>query len=417
MKDIRRLAYDLLLDWELHQTFPNLALKNALRHVPDQRDRRFVTALVYGVIERKITLDHFISKCSARQLKDLDTKMLIALRLGIYQMFYMEIPASAACNTSVDLLKDVRFFKGVGFCNAILRQCADRKEELLLLKKADYSVRYSIDPALVDLLLEQYGKETFVAMMESLQQNNNSFYLFRNPNKGTKKEFVAQLNQCGLEPTLTDLPDLYRIDQGFSVESSPAYQNGWFHIVGYHSAQAALLCPEEAKEIMDLCAAPGGKTFILASDSSRNVRAFDIHSHKIKNLNQSAERLGLHNVSFSLRDGTEFEPKDAESADFVLCDVPCSGLGIMGKKPDIKYKKYKSSDFTDVQKKILENGLHYLKRGGKLVYSTCTIDQRENSLLVHSFLNSHSQYALEQEEIYLPYDGNDGFYIALIKKG
>ncbi len=417
MRDVRWIAYDLLLDWEFNKTFPNLALKKALRNVADQRDRRFITALVYGVIERKITLDYFIAKCSDRDPKEMDAKLLIALRMGIYQMFYMDIPAAAACNTSVELLKTARFFKGTGFCNAVLRRCSDRREELLLLKKADFSVRYSIDPALVELLLEQYGKETFVEMMGGLQKNNNDIYLYRNVSKGTQAEFITALNQCGLDPILTDLPDLYKIDHGFSIESSAAYQNGWFHVVGYHSAQAALLCPKEAKDIMDLCAAPGGKTFILAADPKRKVRAFDIHPHKIDHFNQEAKRLGLHNVISALRNGAEFVEKDVESADFVLCDVPCSGLGMMGKKPDIKYKQYISSEFTDLQVKILENGLRYLKPGGKLVYSTCTIDQRENSLLVQAFLKKNPQYQLEREQIDLPLDGNDGFYIALIKKG
>ncbi len=413
----RKIAYDLLVDWEKNATFPNLALKNTLRRVSDIRDRRFITSLVYGVIERKLTLDHYISKTSKRAQNELSVEVVTALRMGIYQMFYMEIPPSAACNTTVGLLKQNRLFGAAGFCNAILRNCAERRDELMLLKKTDYSVRYSIAPELVDLLLEQYGKEAFVSMMEGLFNRNEKIYLYRNPQKGSVDSFMELMIEEGIHISKTEITNLYVAESGFSVEDSLAYQNGWYHIVGRHSAEAAMLCPEGAVNIMDLCAAPGGKTFILASDPKRNVTAFDIHTHKVENMKRSIHRLGLHNVRMSLRNATEFVAQDVETADFVLCDVPCSGLGIMGKKPDIKYKKYQSADFVDVQSRILENGLRYLKCGGLLVYSTCTIDRRENSELILSALKDNPHFQLLEERVYMPSGGEDGFYIALIKKG
>lgn len=423
MKDPRQVAYNLIEEWDVKSTFPNLALKKALRSIHDERDRRFISATVYGVVERKITLDHFIKQCSDRKIERLSSAVLAVLRMGLYQMFYMDIPASAACNTSVELVKRRGMAHSAGFVNAVLRR-ADRERELLLaLKKADFSVRYSIDPELVDLLLDQYGKEQFVSMMEGFQKPDTSIYLFHNCKRGDQNQFISLMNAEGVELEETDLPGLYKASHGFSVDQSPAFQNGWFHVVGRHSAEAALLMPKNTENAMDLCAAPGGKTFIMSSRTDGMIIASDVHAHKVDQLEKNAERLGHRNVSAVLADAAVLNEKMIETADFVLCDVPCSGLGIMGKKPDIKYKKYQSAEFTDLQYQILENGSRYLKTGGRLVYSTCTIDRRENELLLQRFLNEHKEFNYDDcalpggYRVYLPEPGEDGFFIAVLKKG
>ncbi len=419
----RLIAYSLIEDWETKKTFPNLALKNALRSVADVRDRRFITAVVYGVVERKITLDHFLSQCSERRLEKLSPAVLSVLRMGLYQMFYMQIPASAACNTSVDLIKKRGMAHSAGFVNAVLRRCNREREALLALKKADFSVRYSILAELVDLMLEQYGKERFVAMMEGIRKADTSVYLFHNIKRGTAEDFLKMMQAEGVVLESTALSNLYRTTVGFSVDESPCFRDGWFHVVGRHSAEAALLMPKDCAQVMDLCAAPGGKTFIMAAMCNGTVRAFDVHPHKVSQLEKSAHRLGHKNVMAGLADASVFDARYAETADFVLCDVPCSGLGIMGKKPDIKYKKYRSEDFTVLQQKILQNGARYLKRGGRLVYSTCTIDRRENEQTVECFLKENPTFSYDTAamddgyKVYLPEQGADGFFIAVLKKG
>ncbi len=416
----RKIAYRLLEEWEQKKTFPNLALKNALRNIGEERDRRFITALVYGVVERKITLDHFINQCLST--KKIETSVRCVLRMGIYQMFYMSIPASAACNTSVELIKERGLTRSAALVNAVLRRCDREREELMALKKADFSLRYSIDPQLVELLLEQYGKETFVSMMEGMKKPETAIYLFHNIKKLNAESFLQQMNQEGIALEPTEFPHLYRASVGFSPEHSKAYQDGFYHIVGHHSAQAALLMPEGAKKVMDLCAAPGGKTMILATIGKATVHSFDLHEHKVSLLQKEAKRLAHQNIIVSQQDGTQALPEHLETADFVLCDVPCSGLGMMGKKPDIKYKNYNSEEFTSVQTAILSNGASYLKRGGRLVYSTCTVDHRENEQLITCFLQSHPEFSLDQsvldrgEKLYLPLNGGDGFYIAVLKK-
>ena len=413
----RKIAFDLLLEWSKNGTYPNLALKNALRNVKEQRDRRFITALVYGVIERKITLDHWIVQCSSRKVNQITPDTLNALRLGTYQLFYMNIPASAACNTTVQLVKDCGNHRAAGFVNAVLRYTADHAEELLKLKKADFSVRYSINPFLVDLLLEQYGKECFVRMMEEINQPDLSMHLFFNPRRGSAEEFLKTMEAEGVTLAPTALSGLYKTAKGFSVEESAAFKNGWFHVVGPHSAESAMHLPRNAAKVMDLCAAPGGKTFILAALTEGEVHAFDLHTHKTENLVKGAGRLHHENVVVAQADATALMEKHRATADFVLCDVPCSGLGIIRSKPDIKYKEYDTTALLKTQRAILENAAEYLKEGGILVYSTCTIDKRENEEAVRSFLQQHVNFSLTEEKTYLPGIDGDGFYYAILKKG
>ncbi len=422
MTDPRAIAVNLITEWEEKNTFPNLALKSALRAVSDDRDRRFISTLVYGVVERKITLDHFIASCSNQPLRRVSPYIRAVLRIGIYQMFYLDIPDSAACDTAVTLVNKSRLAHSSGFVNAILRRCAREKETLLALKKADFSVRYSISPELVDLLLEQYGKERFVSIMEEISSPDRSVFLFHNTKRGDEESFLQRMNQEGVSLQETEVLHLYRSASGFSIENSNAYRDGWFHVVGIHSAETALLMPNQSKPI-DLCAAPGGKTFIMATRTDRTIRSCDIHPHKVELLKQSALRLGHDHVQPLCNDASTLNAEWIESADFVLCDVPCSGLGIMGKKPDIKYKKYNSDDLVRIQYQILKNGAAYLQRQSRLVYSTCTLDRRENEEQIERFLKEFPNFCLDLKAIpngmitHFPKDGADGFFIAVLKKG
>ena len=420
--NIRDVAYNLIIEWDRNTTYPNLALKKALRVVQNERDRRFISAVVYGVVEKKITLDHFITKCSDRSPAKMDVEIRSALRMGIYQMFYMSVPASAACNTTVELVKQHRFAHSSGFVNAVLRKCDREKKQLLALKKADYSVRFSISPTLVDLLLEQYGKETFLSIIENITMIDNSVYLFHNLKKGDKNSFIEALKKDGITVSSTEVPHLYRSETGFPVENSVAYRNGWYHIIGKNSAKAAAFVPKDAKSILDLCAAPGGKTFAIAALTECPIRAFDVHPHKIDIIDDGARRLGHSNIQSAYLDSSVHNGALDNSADFILCDVPCSGLGIMGKKPDIKYKEYDSRSFTDLQYKILNNASAYLRAGGRIVYSTCTLDRRENEDQIQKFLNEHPDFSMDATALengfqtFLPSNGEDGFFIAVLRK-
>lgn len=421
MKDIARsAALKLLTEYEEQQTFLNLALKNGLRSIEDERDRRFATALVYGVVERKITLDHFISRCVENKI---DPTIRSVLRMGIYQLFYMQVPASAACNTSVELVKQFGRAHSAGFVNAVLRRCTREKDQMLQLKKVDYSVRYSISVKLVDLLLMQYGKETFVEMMESGCGKDECMYFFCNPLKKLEVPFSERMRAEGVVVEKTEIAGLYSCRSSVSIEDLLSYRAGLFHVVGYHSAMAAALVPSDASVALDLCAAPGGKTFMISALIRGQVKAFDLHQHKVELLKKSALRLGSNNVIADVMNSEVFEPSLENTADFVLCDVPCSGLGMMGKKPDIKYKEYESDKLIETQWNILCNGSKYLKNGGRLVYSTCTIDRRENEQQIRRFLKENPLFTIDKnnfisgERLFLPGVEGDGFYIAVLKKG
>lgn len=422
MMDARTVAYNLILDWDVDLIYPNLALKKALHKIESEREKRFITALVYGVIERKITLDHFINQCADRPIAKADPQIRAALRMGTYQMLYMNVPSSAACNTSVEIIKNAGLHHKSGFVNAVLRRIAREKDQLLLLKKADYSVRFSIEPFLVDLLLDQYGKDGFLNIIDGILQPSNSIFLFHNFKVVSEETFLAQLSSEGIELIKTDIAHLFKSEKGFSIEDSAAYNQGWFHILGYHSALAASFVREKDETLIDLCAAPGGKTFVISALSNGKVSAFDIHPHKVELLKKSALRLRRNNVTFDCQDASVYHSEWENTADFVLCDVPCSGLGIMGKKPDIKYKKYNSIEFTDLQFAILQNGSKYLKSGGRLVYSTCTIDQRENEQQISKFLSQNGDFSLDNDTLangmqtFLPQNGEDGFFIAVLRK-
>jgi 16S rRNA (cytosine967-C5)-methyltransferase len=275
---------------------------------------------------------------------------------------------------------------------------------------------------LVDLLLEQYGKETFLEIIDGISAIDNSIYLFHNLKKGSEDDFISALAQDSIFVTATEVPHLFKSESGFSVENSSAFQNGWFHIIGKNSAKAASFILNNAKTTLDLCAAPGGKTFVMAALNEGTIHAFDIHPHKVKIIEEGATRLDLRNVKCRCADASIQNEQLVNSADFVLCDVPCSGLGIMGKKPDIKYKKYESTAFTDLQYKILENGALYLRSNGRLVYSTCTLDRRENELQIQKFLDEHPNFSLDIGALqsgfqtFLPKNGEDGFFIAVLRK-
>ena len=214
------------------------------------------------------------------------------------------------------------------------------------------------------------------------------------------------------------------------IENSSAFKAGLYHVIGLPSFICAkTLSPSAGENVIDMCAAPGGKTFTLSylSDDAADIRAFDLHEHKIKNLKDDCKRLGIKSVKCDVNDSSVFNPALVDFADKILCDVPCSGLGMIFNKPDIKYNSVDFESLTELQYKILSNAARYLKKGGTLIYSTCTINSSENEGVVSRLISENKEiYFSENTYIYnekcgeytfLPYvDNTDGFYIAVLKK-
>lgn len=430
MDNARQTALNILIEYDKLATFPNLSLKKHLRRLDSKRDCSFITALVYGVIEKRITLDYYISKVSSVKLKKINVCVLNILRLGLYQIIYMDTPVSAACNTSVELAKHNKQFKSAGFVNAILRRLSSIYTDFEFDTKnvKEYlSLKYSVGNSVINKLYSIFGDDTekFFTFTPT-----KDLFIAVNTQKLSADELIIALALENITAQKTSIDGLLKIESGgFDIENLSAYKFGLFHVVGFASfAVAKLLHKNGCKKIIDMCASPGGKTFAVAYfyDNNTKICAFDLHEHKVQNLKSSCKRLGLANVEVSQGDGTELNDKLLNTADLILCDVPCSGLGVIHSKPDIKYNDIDFDSLTKTQSQILHNASKYLKSGGRLVYSTCTINPDENENVVIEFLKQNPDFEFENENnlynhkntyTFLPHiDNTDGFFYAVLTK-
>lgn len=433
MINSRKEAVKLLCKTFSEDSYSNILLDSVLSSSEmTLQDRKFITTLYYGVLEKKITLDYIISLYSTRKPSKLDKTVLNILRTGIYQIKYMDsVPDNAAVNEAVKLARGFRVSSASGFINAVLRnfiregaayrEPADKKMKL--------SVRYSVEPDIIKLVSDGYGEEFAEAFFErSLEKS--PVYVRLNRAAADEPEFFSAL---GKNKALRSdiLPDCYVLSSG-NLTGTEAFEKGYFHVQDISSQLAcAALGPKENETVLDLCSAPGGKTFTLAQmmNGTGRVFAFDLHAHRASLIREGAERLGLQNVT-ALQGDALVHNSELEGADRILCDVPCSGLGVIRKKPEIRYKKTDSfSELYDIQYRILQNAASYLKKGGELVYSTCTLNRRENDDVIDRFLAENSEFEGVSflEEAGEPFGGYkavlgasgpdcDGFFISKIRR-
>lgn len=442
MANSRKTAFKVLLKIEQDGAYSNIALNNAVKEGElTPLDAAFTSALVYGVLERKITLDYIIKQYSKIPLRKIELKTKIILRLGLLQMAFMDkVPESAAVNESVKLAKQQKLQKSSGFINAILRSFARDNCKVKypdIKNKAEYySVKYSCPQPLVKLWLESYGEENAKGILEKLSGRPN-IYARVNTLRTTAEKLIDALADDKVKAEKVDFPEnSVRLADTGSIERLKAYKGGLFHIQDLSSQLCAyFLSAEKGQTVLDICSAPGGKTFTTAEymHNSGKIIACDMYEHKLKLIEKGAKRLGINIIETCLRDGASAD-KELPSADRILCDVPCSGLGVLSRKPEIRYKDdLIDTDLADIQYKILCESAKYLKEGGKLVYSTCTLNPQENNKNTAKFLAEHSDFegvALElppqlgrayEEQPYeitlMPhsYDG-DGFYISVFTR-
>lgn len=442
MANSRKTAFKVLLKIEQDGAYSNIALNNAVKEGElTPLDAAFTSALVYGVLERKITLDYIIKQYSKIPLRKIELKTKIILRLGLLQMAFMDkVPESAAVNESVKLAKQQKLQKSSGFINAILRSFARDNCKVKypdIKNKAEYySVKYSCPQPLVKLWLESYGEENAKEILEKLSGRPN-IYARVNTLRTTEEKLIDALADDKVKAEKVDFPEnSVRLADTGSIERLKAYKGGLFHIQDLSSQLCAyFLSAEKGQTVLDICSAPGGKTFTTAEymHNSGKIIACDMYEHKLKLIEKGAKRLGIDIVETCLRDGSSDE-NPLPMADRILCDVPCSGLGVLSRKPEIRYKDdLIDTDLADIQYKILCESAKYLKKGGKLVYSTCTLNPQENNKNTAKFLAEHNDFegvALElppqlgrayEEQPYeitlMPhsYDG-DGFYISVFTR-
>ena len=432
MKSARQVVLELLIKMQENGAYSNIVLDNTFsREKLSNRDRAFAAMLFYGVIERRMTLDYIIRQYSSTEFDNIDTDVVQLLRMGIYQLMYTAVPESAAVNESVNLASQSR----KGFVNGILRNFVregkkiDYKE---LTGDAKMSVEYSCPKWLIKKWIEMFGEETALEILKD-SFGRPPLFVKVNTLKITADQLIAQLAKEKIEAKknalLDDCLELGRIHQ---IEASKAFCKGLFHVQDISSQLCCRIAkPVFNETVIDVCAAPGGKTFTMAEMMANRgkIYSYDLYDGKVSMINQGAERLGLTIVNADVQDATVYNPK-IPMADKVLCDTVCSGLGVIRRKPEIKYKDEKEfEELPRLQKAILEVSARYVKVGGTLVYSTCTLSRAENDEVAQEFASTHSEFSPIVQPI--PYagaenspmrtffpeeDGGDGFFTAAFRR-
>ncbi len=424
----RQLAFSLLQKAETNDQFLNLALDHALSGSSlSDADRALCSTLVYGVTEKRLTLDHIISHLSSRPEGAPDLPVRTALRMGLYQLIYLDrIPPHAAINESVSLVSR----KASGFVNAILRAYT-RKPTIPMpdrqTEPARYlSVTYSIGLPLAEKLLSIYGMEKCESILRAFDRTPPTT-LSVNTLKLSREELASHIPDA----TPTELSPNGLCVRG-AVRSLWGFEEGCFFV----QDEASQICVEalgaEAGDLlMDLCACPGSKSFgsAIRMRNEGKILCYDLHEKKIPLIESGGKRLGITILMASVNDGRKFLPEMEGQADRVLCDVPCSGFGVLAKKPELRYKDpAASAALPAIQSAILENGSRYVKAGGVLVYSTCTIFPEENEENLFAFLKKHPEFSLTPFTVgslsvpsgyitLLPDQSpTDGFFIAKLTK-
>ncbi len=421
----RNLVVDILLAVTRDGEFSHIAIRDVLdkyRYLPKQ-DRAFITRLSQGTLERMIELDAIINQFSKTKVKKMKPVIAVILRSGVYQLKYMDsVPDSAACNEAVKLTVK-RGFSGLkGFVNGVMRNIA-RNLDQIKLPDADkepekyLSVRYSVPEWIVARFIRQYGKEACEKSLEAfLQPHPTSVQV--DTDRISMEEITASLQAQGI--TVTQNPEIKRalFLSGYeALDEIEEFENGLLYVQDTASMLAVeLAAPKTGDTVIDVCAAPGGKSVYAARmiDETGHVESRDLTEYKVEMIEDNIERCQLSNMTAKVWDATEFDASAEEKADVVIADLPCSGLGVIGTKTDIKYNasEEKIQELAALQQEILQVVCRYVKPDGTLLYSTCTMTKEENEENVHKFLETHTEFELEQMRQCFPYEGCDGFFMA-----
>ncbi len=424
MNNSRSEAYKILYSVFYEGAYSNIAINNTLRKSAlGDLDRGFVTELVYGSIEKKIFLEYVLQRFSSMKLSKLAGEVRLILVMGLYQIRFMQsVTDFAAVDESVKLCKRV-FPKGSGFVNGVLRSVL-RDQNAFDIRIKDrlgaLSVKYSVSKDIAALWVKQYGIREATRILEALSDRPR-IYIRANSLRIKAAQLKERLNAEGIEARTVETEELALCVSGLKrIEENNDYRAGNFTVQDISSMAAVrLLAPQRGESVLDICAAPGGKTTFMAElmNNEGSIRAQDISQAKLKLVEGSCERLGIRIVETAAADATIFQEELVGRFDRVLVDAPCSGLGILRKKPEIRFKTSEQiTALYDIQKKVLENAARYVKKGGILLYSTCTLNKKENEERLADFLGD-SSFALEAEKLIMPYErDSDGFYIARTKR-
>ena len=427
-KNAREVVVDILLEIDRDGAYANIALRKALDDYKGSvQDKGFITEITNGTIKYRRRIDYVISQFSKTPNKKMKPLIRNVLRMSVYQIMFLDkVPVSAACNEAVKIVKKRRMAGLSGFVNGVLRNIARGYETIVYPdpKKdpVEYlGVMYSFPNWMIEYWLEYYSFDFVESLCESLNRAPE-VSIRTNRLKISKENLKKTLAEEGLVAEDGLLVEGALKLQGVSaIDQLRSFKLGYFTVQDESSMLVSqILDPQKGERILDVCAAPGGKTTHIAQImcNEGTVISADIHDHKLELINDSKRRLGHSIVQTVLQDATKENPEFIESFDRVLIDAPCSGLGILHKKSDIRWnKEYKDIEsLVQLQKKIIKNSSQYVKPGGVMVYSTCTISPLENKEVVDWVLEN-LDFELEKTKEIFPSDANtDGFFIARLRK-
>ncbi|MDF2868852.1 MAG: rRNA ((967)-C(5))-methyltransferase RsmB [Anaerocolumna sp.] len=446
-RNTREIALDILIEILEKGDFSHTLLNRTLKMYSDltKQDRSFITRLVEGTLERLLTLDFYINSYSSVKVGKMKPLIRTLLRLSVYQLKYMDqVPDSAVCNEAVKLAGKRGFKSLSGFMNGVLRNIArNTKEDYHSLEKKDRTgyleVAYSTPRWIIEKWLKEYSYETVKAMLAAQFEESRGTTVRVNQSLNTTEELLEILKKENITAVKGDYNDTaLKLLSYETMDSIKAFSEGRFTVQDESSMLIGLISGvKEGNYIIDVCAAPGGKSLHIADllNGSGNVDARDLTEYKAALMNENILRMGFHNITTSCRDAKELDEESIGKADILIADLPCSGLGVIGKKPDIKYNmtEEKQKELVKLQREILTTVSQYVKEEGTLIYSTCTVNKEENLDNALWFVDNFP-FQLESIEQYLPENissdtkdkgylqlipgihNTDGFFMARLKK-
>ena len=427
--NVRALSLEILLEVLEENQYSHLVIRDVLEKYQylTKQERAFLTRLTEGTIERCLELDYIINAFSKTPVKKMKPVIRNILRMGVYQLRYMDaVPDSAVCNEAVKLAKKRGLSQLSGFVNGVLRGIARAEEIAYPDSGKDWigamEVRYSMPRWILAQWETAYGRERTEEILQGFAQDAGIMVRV-NQNQITPEELVTKLTEEGVSarrnPHLSYALELYDVDYLMAL---PSFVQGDFYVQDLSSMMVAHWAdPKPGDYVLDVCAAPGGKSTHMAElmKGTGTVEARDLTEYKVGLIQENVARHHLSNMTARVWDATMPDPDAVEKADVLVCDLPCSGLGVMGKKTDIRYKMTpeKQQELVVLQRQILDVVCSYVKRGGIIIYSTCTIHREENEENVKYFLEHHPDYKLLTSQQMFPGEwGRDGFYIAKLQR-
>lgn len=439
----RETALDMLVDIFENDKFSHIVLREGLHTIEDRQEKAFITRLVMGTVERVITIDYIINSYSKVKVTKMKPLIRELLRMSVYQIHYMEaIPDSAVCNEAVKIAKKRKFVNLSGFVNGVLRKIGREKDNFVIPQNDDVnslSIRYSTPTWIVEKCIKDYGMDICKKILSG--SDENSFVSVRvNTSKASVAQVRKELSEENIEYSDGDyLEEAIKLHHINDIESIDAFRKGFIQPQDESSMLVGRCAGIEENDIcIDVCSAPGGKAIHVADllKGTGKVYSRDVSEYKVNLINQNIKRSGFSNIEAGVFDATVSDESMFEKADILIADVPCSGLGVFNKKSDIKYKITEEAleELRLLQRRIIENVHKYVKPGGVMIYSTCTINQEENIENVN-WITKNFDFRLESIDEYIPEKLRnedtkkgflqliqgvhqcDGFFIARLRRG